>query len=186
MGLMRCFAKHHSIGPAALPAPPTTNPTASPSRPPPPSSPRRDKTKVVRAPDRTEPVAVSFSGPAPGFVPRTVAEIHPEYAHSEPYHFTANTDSCRMVVSSAQVAARRAGDLRMRAQVLPSPPKPKPIIVRGPQFSARIPAKSPSKSTIDDIDEKENSHASPMQPDSRKSQVALVVERPRSSSSRLV
>lgn len=179
MGLMRCFAKHHSIGPAALPAPPTTNPTASPSRPPPPSSPRRDKTKVVRAPDRTEPVAVSFSGPAPGFVPRTVAEIHPEYAHSEPYHFTANTDSCRMVVSSAQVAARRAGDLRMRAQVLPSPPKPKPIIVRGPQFSARIPAKSPSKSTIDDIDEKENSHASPMQPDSRKSQVALVVERPR-------
>lgn len=38
---------------------------------------------------------------APPFVPRSVAELHPEYAHAEPYHFAAKTESARLVLESA-------------------------------------------------------------------------------------
>lgn len=39
--------------------------------------------------------------PDPAFVPRSVAELHPEYAHAEPYHFAAKTDSARLVLEAA-------------------------------------------------------------------------------------
>lgn len=128
MGLRSCFTRAPSLVPSApaLPAPP---PPASTEKV---KSPKRgDRERRVRAPVETS------SGPAAGFVPRSVAELHPEYAHSEPYHFAANTESCRMVVESAGIAARRMGDLRLRAQVVPEPPAPKRVIVRGPQYSAR-------------------------------------------------
>lgn len=35
------------------------------------------------------------------FEPRSVAELHPEYAHGEPYHFTAKTESARLVLEKA-------------------------------------------------------------------------------------
>lgn len=41
-----------------------------------------------------------------GFVPRTVAELHPEYAHSEPYCFIARTESARGIEGVAGVRER--------------------------------------------------------------------------------
>jgi hypothetical protein len=52
------------------------------------------------------PSATTASVPQPcAFVPHSVAELHPEYAHAEPYHFTARTDSARLVLEQASGAA---------------------------------------------------------------------------------
>lgn len=50
------------------------------------------------------PVPLETSHPDPTFVPRSVAELHPEYAHAEPYHFAARTESARCVLESASGA----------------------------------------------------------------------------------
>lgn len=124
MGFLKCFNRSTPSAPALSSPPPAIEPP-----PPATSAPAASSGKVVRAP-AGQPTSASK-----GFVPRTVAELHPEYAHSEPYHFAANTASARLVVDSASRAARRTGDLRLRAADVPQPKK---VVIRGPSYSTRV------------------------------------------------
>lgn len=63
---------------------------------------------------------VSSSSMPAGFVPRSVAELHPEYSHAEPYHFTAKTDSARLVLEQASGATAL-----LRAPLAPTQPATK-------------------------------------------------------------
>lgn len=79
------------------------------------------------------PSPASPSSPATQtFVPASIAELHPEYAHAEPYCFTARTESARVlldkVTAKKGLKVDRAATLKEQGQV----------VVRGPAHSARF------------------------------------------------
>lgn len=77
MPLLSCFRRRQATPPPSPPAAPTQSSFAS----------------SQRLPTVTN-----------GFVPASVAELHPEYAHAEPYHFAARTESARLVLESSSGA----------------------------------------------------------------------------------
>lgn len=65
-------------------------------------------------------------------MPASIPELHPEYAHSEPYCFTARTESARVLVE--KVAAQRGCKVD-RADTLK---KEGHVVVRGPAYSLSV------------------------------------------------
>lgn len=67
----------------------------------------------------------------PSFVPASIPELHPEYAHSEPYCFTARTQSARLLVEKVSamkgLKVNRAATLKEEGHV----------VVRGPSHSVK-------------------------------------------------
>lgn len=73
--------------------------------------------------------------PPAAFVPASIAELHPEYAHSEPYCFAARTESARLLVDRVRGAKGQTPTDRARAlreQGL--------VVVRGPTHGVCNPA----------------------------------------------
>eukprot|EP00178_Gracilaria_changii_P014589 TRINITY_DN4102_c0_g1_i1.p1 TRINITY_DN4102_c0_g1~~TRINITY_DN4102_c0_g1_i1.p1 ORF type:complete len:810 (-),score=121.46 TRINITY_DN4102_c0_g1_i1:1036-3465(-) len=72
------------------------------------------------------------SKPHDNFVPTSIPELHPEYAHAEPYRFTARTQSARLLVEKQ----REAQALSMSPR-RPTPVEEQAVVVRGPTYSAK-------------------------------------------------
>lgn len=86
-----------------------------------------------RASTPCNPPAVSAAATSrrepPAFVPASIAELHPEYSHSEPYCFAARTESARLLVDRVRGAKGQTPSDRARAlreQGL--------VVVRGPTY----------------------------------------------------
>ena len=98
-----------------------------------------DNNSTIKYPDRPRRTAdrkhskkSAKSIPDPNiFVPTSIPELHPEYAHSEPYCFAARTDSARMIVEKMRGA--RGQPTVDRAAILKEQGV---VVVRGPSYAA--------------------------------------------------
>lgn len=126
MRLLRCFTKK----PVVLNTVPVeaTRPPALLDARESDAEPRADeKQKMTMSSDR-----LTFSpGSPPAFVPTSIPELHPEYAHSEPYCFVPRTESARVVVD--RVRGARGQPSLDRANILKEQGL---VVVRGPSACA--------------------------------------------------
>ncbi|PXF44643.1 hypothetical protein BWQ96_05585 [Gracilariopsis chorda] len=104
--------------------------------------PRSLPDKQHQTPTSTNPNPSSINS---NFVPSSIPELHPEYAHSEPYCFAARTDSARLLVEK-QRAIQSTNILNARA--IQQEPEQPVVVVRGPSYKPHNSSqpRSPSKS----------------------------------------
>ncbi|CAN8063118.1 unnamed protein product [Agarophyton chilense] len=70
--------------------------------------------------------------PPDTFVPTSIPELHPEYAHAEPYRFAARTQSARLLVEKQREAQALSISPRRRLPV-----EEQTVVVRGPAYNAQ-------------------------------------------------
>lgn len=135
MRLLRCFTKK-TVVLTTVPEEATRPPAQSDARESDAESRVDEKQKMTMSSDR-----LTFSPGSPSsFVPTSIPELHPEYAHSEPYCFVPRTESARIVVD--RVRGARGQPSLDRANILKEQGL---VVVRGP--SACAPAVSSPDTT---------------------------------------
>lgn len=134
MRLLGCFSKRPVVVnlPSERPSSQASNAPAITAPPTPtPQTKKSSRNKQPPTAPPTPPPSPPKQQLSSAFVPTSIPELHPEYAHSEPYCFVARTESARVVVdrlrgARGQPSLDHAHILREQGVT----------VVRGPSYSA--------------------------------------------------